>query len=94
MVPDERDFQVKETARSTSNIYYRVVADGVYLNFLLCISASQRSRTLDYELMMWCKFNARRLTNGRIVRADLNSVRDSVPESDEPLRSASILALD
>ena len=81
MVPDERDSQVKETARSASNIYYRVVADGIDLDSVLCINDSQRSRTLDYELMMWCKFNAGLLTSSGIVRVDLNSVRDSPPES-------------
>ncbi len=79
MIPDERTFQLKEVARAASNIYYRVLADGVELVSLVCIRASQQSRTLEYELMMWCKFNARLLSNGRIVRAELNTVRDSFP---------------
>ena len=91
MIPDHRNFQVRETARATSNIYYRVIADGVELRSLVCISTSERSRTLEYELIMWCKFNARRLINGRTVRPDLNSVRDSFPASGELLRTASIL---
>jgi DNA-binding PucR family transcriptional regulator len=87
MIPDERTFQLIETARASSNIYYRVVADGVDLDSLICISINQRSRTLEYELMMWCKFNVRRLTSGRVVRADLDSVRDSSPETDESRQS-------
>lgn len=84
MIPDERDFKLIEAARAGGNIYYRVVADGVELDSLLCIDASQRSRTMDYELMMWCKFNAGSLASGRLVRTDLNTVRDCPPPSETP----------
>lgn len=86
MVPDERTFQLIEAARASCNIYYRVVADGVDLASLVCISSSQQSRTLEYELMMWCKLNAGRLKSGRLARADLNTVRDPFPASGEPRR--------
>ena len=89
MVPDERDFRIIETARSPSHLYYRVLADGIPLDCVLRVSDGQRSRTLDYELMMWCKFNAALLTGSRIVHADLDSVREASPDSAQPAPSAS-----
>ena len=69
------EFSVKEILRENYNVYYRITEDGVEFASPVYIDSSQKITHGEQDLKDWCKSNAHRLTDGKIVHADLNEAR-------------------
>jgi hypothetical protein len=75
MTLEQGEFSIKEILRENYKVYYRIMEDGVEFASPVYIYSSQRTTHGEKDLKDWCKSNAHRLTDGKIVYADLNEVR-------------------